>query len=287
MDNTEFCIQLFKVRVTEKKNECIIVEMFRISGSSIVFHTAARTLLSASKQISASSNNMTCPFRSSGNSPRSITCSREGSSEKVKESDLFACTMEVIDSLLKKDRIDANLLGMESLQLLTSTRSSSDAMVAYASNVVTNGCDFMNVKDTVFSLIFNKGTDEIEGANDVEDKYHRKMRACALTTLSNALSVISSDESFQEFSQEDEWSRDDDLLAVLLKELDKANTCPHEGHLAAKSLITMMENSTKIRTAAIGLNGPSSVMKMKDALIVYPLLKGVSDTLLQILGETK
>ncbi len=82
---------------------------------------------------------------------------------------MFHCTLEIIDALLKKDRIDANLLGMESLQLLTNPHSSSKAMNHFVANVILMGgetrCDsgsgidnphggeVYDIKDIVSSLI--------------------------------------------------------------------------------------------------------------------------------------
>jgi hypothetical protein len=303
VDDTEFQIQLFKV--TEKTNECIIVEMHRLNGSSIVFHTVARSILSASKRTNEVNANVNVNGNDTrgDNSPRSTMRSpssgkREGSTSsssrnEQKESDLFTCTMEIVDSLLKKDRVDANLLGMESLQLLTNPRASSDAMVAYASNVVITGGSghFMDVKDALMALICNNdATTTMDGErrdDGVEDPYMRKMRLMAFTALSNALEAMASDDSFQQSVMDEEWTRDDGVLASLLAEMNNAKASPQEAHLAAKCLLTVLENSVGMRTIAVELGASSAVLKTQSVGGAYHLLSGVSGGLLQILGETK
>jgi len=280
VDGTEFCVQLFQVH-TEKNNDCVIVELQRINGSSIVFHTVARSLLSASKNAKVLSTKETERHPTSSTRSRSSN-RREGSNDRMKESDLFTCTLEIVDSLLKKDRVDANLLGVESLQLLTNTRSSSDAMVSYASNVVLNGGDFIDVRDTLISLLVNDEPAE----NEVEDKYHQKMRFCALNVLSNALDALSGKD--EDNFGDKEWAGDDGLIATLFKEMKSAGSRPHEAYLAAKSLLTVFENSVRMRAVALEL-GISSAALQHNTIDGddYPLLKNVSNDLLQVLGESK
>jgi len=296
VDDTEFYIQLFKVRVGEKQekaNECIIVEMQRLSGSTVVFHRVARNILSASKI-----RNVQVLSRVPVNTERSVTSHREGSTSTstgsttgtVKESDLFNRTMEIVESLLKKDRVDANLLGMESLQLLTNPNSSSDAMVAYASNITLTGCGFGDVKRTLVSLIADHTTFEGEAVeeNSAEAKYFHKIRTCAFTVLSNALDAMRGTDAFEDQCLADEeWAGEDGFLSVLLKEMNQATSRPHDAYLAGKSIKTILENSSRMRSNVSQLEATRIILDAQTVGKGYPLLNNVSESLLEILGEAK
>jgi len=296
VDDTEFYIQLFKVRVGEKQgkaNECIVVEMQRLSGSTVVFHRVARNILSASKI-----RNVQVLSRVPVNTERSVTSHREGSTSTstcsttgtVKESDLFNRTMEIVESLLKKDRVDANLLGMESLQLLTNPNSSSDAMVAYASNITLTGCGFGDVKRTLVSLIADHTTFEGEAVeeNSAEAKYFHKIRTCAFTVLSNALDAMRGTDVFEDQCLADEeWAGEDGFLSVLLKEMNQATSRPHDAYLAGKSIKTILENSSRMRSNVSQLEATRIILDAQTVGKGYPLLNNVSESLLEILGEAK
>lgn len=247
VDGTEFCIQLF--RVTAKTNECIIVEMHRANGSAIVFHTIARTILYASK-TSPSSVKSKGLLRA-----KTLKSKREDGPDNKERSDLYTCTMEIVDSLLKKDRIDANLLGMESLQLLTSTKTSSDSMVSFASDVVLAGGAFSDVKSTLVSLIANENdehSDSEDSTNSsaiIEERHRRKMRVCALTALLNALEAKST--SLESMLDEKEWVGDDGVLSFLLSDTNGTLTNPHEAFLAAKCVMNLFKYSSTMKSSAL------------------------------------
>lgn len=270
VDGTEFCVQLFQVEVTtDTKKDCIVVELQRLNGSTIVFHTVASSIIAASKNME----------RRSSSSKRLTVNEREDN--ETKDDDLFSRSLEIVDTLLKKDRVDANLLGMESLQFLTNPKSSSDDMVHYTSNILLNGGEFMDVREKLFSLI----VDNIPCDNEVEEKYHQKMRVCALVTLSNVLDAEPGNDS-DNFG-EDEWAGDDGLIATLLNEMKSAKSKPFEAYLAAKSLLTIFKNSTRMRAVALDLGISSASLQNEIESHEYPLLKNVSSVLLQVLGESK
>jgi hypothetical protein len=290
VDGTEFYIQLIKVRVEEKKekaNECIIVEMQRLSGSTIIFHRVARNILSASKI-----RNVEGLSRVPVSTERSATSHREGSTSisAIKESDLFNRTMEIVENLLKKDRVDANLLGMESLQLLTNPNSSSDTMVAYASKITLTGCEFGDVKRTLVLLIADHTTFEGEAVeeNSAEAKYFHKIRTCAFKVLSNALDAMRASDLFEdECLADEEWAGEDGFLSVLLKEMNEAKSRPHDAYLAGKSIETILKNSLRMRSSVSQLEATRIILEAKTVGKGYPLLNSVSASLLEILGEAK
>lgn len=294
VDNTEFYIQLFKVRVTEKNqktNACIIVEMQRLSGSALVFHKVARNILSASKNANVETISSAEAPRTPSSTKRYAKSNREGSNNSsVKESDLFERTMEIVDCLLKKDRVDANLLGLESLQLLTNPKSSSDAMVAYASKIALMGCDFMDVKMSLFAIIADHDMHEGEPLEDdsVEAKYCNKIHTCALTILANSLNAMTGPVDFEEqFLFDDEWAGEDGFLSVLLNEMDGAKDKPHDAYLAALSVEYIVKNSLRMKSKVAELGAVRIILDAHTVGKGYPLLSKVSTSLLETLGETK
>jgi hypothetical protein len=208
--------------------------------------------------------------------------------QKNNQEDMFTCTLEMVDALLKKDRVDANLLGMESLQLLTSQHSSSDAMIKFASNVVITGGAFSDIKDTISSLIAKYSIDGESPNNNVEDSHYEKMRVCALTVLSNALKFHLSDDleksKIDEILSSDDWLGGHGLLNMLLEELKNAKTNPNEAYLAGKSLQIVLAQSAQIRTQASTSNARKVI---SDCIEIgsssYSLLESISKVLLELL----
>ena len=255
-----------------------------------MFHKVARHILSASKDVNAE-NLSSAVSRTPSSTKRSATSDHEGSNRSsIKESDLFDRTMEIVACLLKKDRVDANLLGLESLQLLTNPKNSSDAMVAYASKKALMDCEFMDVKVALFSIIAGPATSDGESSEEdtVEAKYYAKMHTCALAILSNALGAMTRPVDFEEqYLKDDEWAGKDGFLSVLLKQMDCAKEKPHDAYLAGTSVEYVLKNSLRMRSKVAELGAKRILLDAQTVGKGYPLLSDVSTTLLEILGETK
>lgn len=294
VNNMEFCVQLFKV--TEKTNECVIVELHRVNGSSITFHSVARSILNAAKAKSMKSKSIQVEERKSELVRRRVVVRdfRDGESSLKKTQDqeeLFTCTLEMVDALLKKDRVDANLLGMESLELLTRLTSTSDAMVKFVTKIVLTAERFSDIKDTITSLIANYSIDGESVANADEDVYYQKMRVCALSVLSNSIDVMSKEnpDTLDEMLRADDWVGDHGLLTLLLNELKKANKSPQEAYLAGSCLKKVFEKSCRMKNHAVEKLDAMSVFveSQKVGRCSHNLLESVSDSLLQIVGNAK
>eukprot|EP00557_Chaetoceros_sp_GSL56_P008431 CAMPEP_0176487624 /NCGR_PEP_ID=MMETSP0200_2-20121128/6246_1 /TAXON_ID=947934 /ORGANISM="Chaetoceros sp., Strain GSL56" /LENGTH=378 /DNA_ID=CAMNT_0017884495 /DNA_START=332 /DNA_END=1468 /DNA_ORIENTATION=+ len=287
VEDTEMTVQLFKVNSdkNDKLFSCIIVELCRSNGSPIVFHRSARQILSACTLNKGGHKNI----KNNSPVPQSTIKMKlgHGSKFRINESDLFHRTVETVDTLLKKDRIDANLLGMESLQLITNTNCSSDATVAFASNVVMNGCHFMDIKPKVIELILNQFKNDVE--DDVtEPTYYRKMRVSGLSVLWNALNFTSKNNSInEEYFQGDEWTGEEGLILALLKEVGNAMDSPQEAFLAGKCLLIILKTSAYIRSTASQMEASSIVSQGSSSWDSYLLLKTVALELLTLLEDTK
>jgi len=183
------------------------VELLRVNGDVMGFHRAARVILAAAQNIPLPVNLDATATAGAPTSRRIVTVipnrhERSTPAARMKEEqqgqgqgqgqglvDVVSSTMEKIQSLMKKDRMDAVLLGMESLELLVNASSSKQETVLSASKaILCNGGIWQDVKDILFGLVMDRtihlgeeGTDQTE----YDSKFH-----LALTILANALDCI-------------------------------------------------------------------------------------------------
>jgi len=271
IDQMELCIQLFDD--SNNSQNIIVVEIRRKNGSSISFHKAARAILNAAKgSMSVVSTPLFGPP-----SPAKLPQKKKNVNETV------VSTIETIDSLLRKDRVDANLLGMESLLHLTTRGTSSDVMTQFAANVVMNCKDYV-IRDKVFSLITNSNL--ATDTNVLDKTFHGKMRNRALSLLSNSLEVISnkSKSSLESKLSTEEWTENGGIISILVDELKNAETNPQEAYLAAKCLKIIIETSNDLRSHAIQLEA-LNVLKYSQRVghCTHNLLGYISDDILNSL----
>eukprot|EP00594_Rhizosolenia_setigera_P018454 CAMPEP_0178976146 /NCGR_PEP_ID=MMETSP0789-20121207/23646_1 /TAXON_ID=3005 /ORGANISM="Rhizosolenia setigera, Strain CCMP 1694" /LENGTH=461 /DNA_ID=CAMNT_0020665151 /DNA_START=133 /DNA_END=1518 /DNA_ORIENTATION=- len=210
----------------------VIVEVQRLRGDAMTFHQSTRAILSAAQGSSArNTTNQNIPISGMGLtldnpvSTVSITSSNiEGDDSNV----LMA--LEIDWGLIKKDRMDANILGWESLALLTNPESSGRTSAIIASRVVLGLTPragdteederFTEIHASIISLVRDRriigdamafdndrddinqegkndadymDDDEIEDANAPEEAEHIVVqRSLAIRSLANALEVLSS-----------------------------------------------------------------------------------------------
>ena len=238
----ELTIQIFKD--SSESDKCFIVEARRKNGSSILFHRVARNILAAIKSI-----HQPTQFEKSGTEIL-YSCtlpSKPKYAVDQNDNDKFASRMDVIGSLLNNDRFDASLLAIQSLELLTNTRTASEDMVSFVANIIlSKEHEYGNIKDKVLSLIRN----EEEAESGMEESYLQKKRIGAFSILSNSLASISR-EGQREYESDinlDEWitGYDDDgpcLLPFLLEELKNAQISPEGAFHAAACLKILFEKS--------------------------------------------
>jgi len=244
MNRIELCVQLFRIN-DDSASDAIIVEVRRKNGSSITFHRAARAILKAAK-----GDPIILPrsLESQTRKDRNIVKIKQS-----KEDDNLTAeaTIEKIDSLLQKDRFDANLLGIESLLNLSSCDSSSKSMTLFTAEVILNGRHSDVIKDTVFSLVRNSSNDEKdESKNIVKSSFNRKMRVCAFSVLANSMEVLSRSD-LESKSLDDEWVGDNGLLTTLVCKLKDSEFNLQEAYLAAKCLRTAVRGSTGLKSWAM------------------------------------
>jgi len=288
INQMELCVQLFKV--SDNTRNMVVVETRRKNGSPISFHKLARAILNAAKGNAIS---MTSSFTAKSQTKNLIM-----HEENKEDNDVtVAGTIEKVESLLRKDRVDAKLLGMESLLHLTTSGSSSKNMALFTANVILNGWKNDVIKDTVFSLITKSNDEENESENVVENGFNQRMRICALSLLANSLEAISDNKQgggdggtadLELKLSNDEWVEDGGILWSLVEILKISESNLQEAYFAAKCLKTALEASTDLISWATEREIFKVVeLSQKVGHCTHNLLGRASDDLLLCLGNGK
>jgi len=244
INHTKFTIQLFS-----KSNESgVVVEARRSSGCPLNFYKSCYPILHAASGLEYSQ------FSDDhlDAKPLSFLCN-----DAPKSDDDFLVTVEVANNLLKKDRIDANLLGIESLHMLTDTSSTCPETAALVAKMILlgkNGCE--NIRTCIHSLIQNWtlcDEDDLEEGDELDQRHLSIMRNHALAIIANTLDLLDDQGSLSKVMDEDSWLRDT-LLPILINELKEAADRPHDAFLSAKCLSILVKASTLAKEKAIQLD---------------------------------
>jgi len=285
-----------------KYPNCVIVEAQRRKGDAVVFHKYCRFLLDAAQgNFDTRTFSRREQYESKFNYVANELLEEKESSSpgrSERENSLFA--LEIASGLLKKDRMDARQLGMESLCLLTDpTRTGLDTAVL-ASKVVLMGtiedenCDDnelipeeLGIREAILSLIqfgrlgeggeFSSYDSDGEDGNTHpdEERHNNLLHNLALAVLSNALEVLEIHSAkinprkskavlANTFLDESKDVSSRDLLRTLLGSLEHADDKPHDSSLSAKCLKCLFQASQKARHRARNMNAKEIVNTALD-----------------------
>jgi len=230
-NHVHFMIRLYSM------SSSILVELQRVSGCAITFHSTCKHVLHAAKgEPKRSKPSLKRSSRPALSRPSKLSHRSNNNHERIQES------LELVNSLLKKDRIDANLLGIESLHMLTNPDISGLDSAMIASKVVLFGASDDCIMEKVQALVQHwrlEDEDDKEEEDIFDHKHYSKMRNHALGTLSNALSVLSSQGTLQ--IEPDSWLATT-FLSILLSDLKESSTRPHDGTISAKCLKILVKD---------------------------------------------
>ena len=264
-----------------------IIEAQRRKGSVVAYHKYCRNLLDAAEGKFDFDS-----FMASEDYERDRASSlveTESSEEKGSEDDNSLLALEIAASLLKRDRMDARQLGMESLCLLTDPSSAGTHVALVASRVVLFGSaqvenmdegDFLSeelgVREAVLSLIqfgrlgengdlFEEEEDSDDELNENEREHNEHLHNLALAVLANSLETLkmSTSEnkpSANEFLEESKEISNREILSTLLNVLSRAESKPHEACLSAQCLNSLFQASKEAKRKARDLNAKQIVV---------------------------
>jgi hypothetical protein len=234
-EHVRLCIRLFL------DEEQIVVEVQRRSGCCFLFHQAAKSILCAAK----------------GKKPQRLPtfkipeCVKADADLSFEDSTEEA--VQIASGLLKKDRYDAHLLGIESLVQVTKKATSTTAARALFRG---------EVLDTILSLIqswqmHQKDKDDYV-IPEMEKDYCVKMHRNALTVLANCLNALEQAGELEELLGTQDRLVADELLSVLIDDLESAEQRPHDAWQACRCLKTLLRSFKDTKMRAVGLGAPKA-----------------------------
>jgi hypothetical protein len=279
MDGVQLHICLFQTR--EKDT---LVEIQRKSGSSLSFHRHARIILkcAVSGDVNEDVNKRIMPIR------RPVLAPPPSKSPRKMES-----ALELACSMLKKDRLDANQLGMESLVFLTdATLCDLNSIALPVSRILLQGGPDRYNNDLHHMLLnyiqgknsenddMDDARDDLVTSNDLEDRHSAIMHYNALIVLANSLETIGS-ASRSELSTilHDQGLKD--LLTVLVQEVSMAEVHPHNAYQATRCLSALLESSPTTR-GMVKEMGATDILS--NSHVGHALLRKESHSILAALG---
>jgi len=285
-DHTTFNIQLFS-KLLGGDNEAIIVEVQRSSGCPISFHHRCQSILRAVRGLPYMNNNKRILSKSRPSllqPPKS-----QKKTHPVDVSNNIQSSIEISCSLLKKDRFDANLLGIQSLRMLTDPETSGyQAAITVANIVLTGDEDNDDLMEIIKSLIkfWRLREDDLEEEEEEFDhKHFSQMHSHALAILANSLKLSAHCGKLPKVLEKFCWLSDD-LVSLLLEEMSCTSSRPHDAFLAAKCLNVLVETSSSARSRAIDKGAEQAVRKsFLFGQCAHEMLAAESEKVLTALGH--
>lgn len=260
-EHVKLCIRLFL------DDEQVVVEVQRRSGCCFLFHQSAKAILRASKGM----KQQRLPTFSI---PDSVI-KAEAKQHSEQQQDLTEEAVEIASQLLKKERHDAHLLGLESLvQLTKATSTSTKAALALVRG---------NVLDTILSLIQAwrlSQQDDALSMDEMEKDYFAMMHRNALTVLANCLNALEQAGELTKVLGTHERLVADEILSVLIGELCSASDRPHDACQACKCLQTLLRSSEDTKMRALELGAPKAATSaLNEGVCTHLILEEEARTL--------
>jgi len=290
-EHVEIQLQLWQ-GTPPRHPDCVIVEAQRRRGDAVTFHKYARNLLDAADGAFSTNTYISLEDQEAEYCRKAEEVLAHGkkpmASGTVIENALLA--LEIAASLLKKDRMDARQLGMESLCLLTDPTRTGVETALIASRVVLTGsaqdestddddyeANEWGIREAILALVqfgrlgddgafeqdsYSDNDSDAQGHPD-EQRHNEMLHNLALAVLANALDVLenhgrrlceigseSPSSVADSFLSESEQMAGKDLMKTLLSKLRSAEAKPHDATLSAKCLGSLCGASRDARRRA-------------------------------------
>ena len=269
LDHTEFYVRLYK---SNHKNSEILVELQRAEGDSFNYSKYARAILASARGEEVNEESA-MRRRSSSLTfiPASVSCHKKEVEKCCQHEDLVPSVGHV-EELIKKDRMDAVLLGMDSLLLLTDCERSQVSQSAAEAVLRGNENGQCIIKDFIHNLINclpsrDTSSSREENWHDFESRQQEIMHNNALAVLGNSLKAAMSAQCPKLCSLvgSDEWMGDAGIVDVLMSELSQAKDRSHDAYQAARCLNILLEISPEAKMKLVE-RGLTNTMKATQSV---------------------
>eukprot|EP00816_Leptocylindrus_hargravesii_P012407 CAMPEP_0196811236 /NCGR_PEP_ID=MMETSP1362-20130617/17027_1 /TAXON_ID=163516 /ORGANISM="Leptocylindrus danicus, Strain CCMP1856" /LENGTH=400 /DNA_ID=CAMNT_0042186505 /DNA_START=34 /DNA_END=1236 /DNA_ORIENTATION=- len=254
---TKIAVQLYQKN--ESKTTAVIVEVVRLSGDMLLFRRESQAILSAArgdnelnKKKKKEEEKKKNPCMSSTKRPvlsRPVPVkkrSRSGGTTSQGDHDVHMhMAIEKTDELIKKDRMDACIIGWASLCALTDSSTDGGHGTAVHASKIVLGLDEEMTTDihmNVFEILSSRccentrsDIDEVHTSHktSIEIEIALRIRRLAFQALKNALHTLYSTGNVHLLQAQDFKH---DLIMLLVEEMKFADVSPCEASMAAACL---------------------------------------------------
>lgn len=224
----------FRVRLFSDGQDGVVVEVQRRRGSAFNFMKDCRAILDAAEGRGVQ-------MRTPSLKPISdMACLKGVSIDEYRSIESANSTViKAAEELLQKDESDTNLLGMQNLLELTNPRSTSLETVRLVAQSVFSEDNSIIIRNGISSLLRYsslQGESANVAVDEKEVEYDEMMHNLALSVVHNALAALSNDDSLsQSFELNEGWFLNT-LVPVLIRDLESAETRPHDACTAARCI---------------------------------------------------
>lgn len=262
-DHVRFIVRLFK-----DSNETVVVEVQRRCGCSYVFHQCSDAILNAAQGIKKTRCMPKFTIPDCVKAAAAAAAVHEKDDHEANERRAAESDLECALQLWKNDRYDAQLLGLESLILLSQQKH----LAAFcAHSLLCSKC----VQDKLLALV--NQTEDLVDCDTMEMEHLIRMRRHALTVLANCLEALGESGELQHVMEKNEALRSPKLLDTFVAALSTAEQEPHDAHEAARCLGSLCRCCSICREHAVDMGAPDAVTRALDVGIIrHALLEGAS-----------
>lgn len=286
----------------------ILVEVQRRKGDSMIYHGYANAILDAAMGLMENSPRINLHSKKV---QRMLDVHMTNSNKQ--EHEHAVCAIEIAHGLLTKDRMDARVLGLESLCLLTDGKKTTKLTSLLTSHVVLLGSTnhvhipgveyldegpFEEIRESILSLVQFSKIGEDEGDVDHLSQLHN----LALAVLANALDCVENFEAYEdtperprlrtasssdvanEFLNTSKDISKKELLDTLIKELSTASSKPHDATLSASCIHSLCKSSESALSRAKELGAKEIVRSALEVGVkTHQKLETTCENLSQVL----
>jgi hypothetical protein len=287
----------------ESPQQGIVVELQRRNGDSLAYHRYSRSILDAAMGLVDLSELGT----GADGSPEYMYSKKvqrllSNVTPEQDEHEIAIQAIEIAHGLLMKDRMDARVLGLESLCLLTDPTKAGVITSILTAHVVILGSissvdiagvpkedfpdegPFQEIQQSILNLVqFSRIEDEDDdidqdATNETDEGHMKLLHNLALAVLANALDCIENPDRFEledtkprgrlrtasSTEVANEFLQSPSILATLIQELGKAAQKPHNAVLSAKCIGSLCRASKDARKRAKELGAKQVVSTALD-----------------------